>query len=250
MNVLNHSVNGGPNKNNIMLRAMALSDIYQHREYNGPLPNSGFRGRRYEIVLSELPSPCNAGQVLDLGCGTGGLLSLLQESGYLALGFDVNRNAVETCQSAGLDASHLDLDQAESIPVKADTIICLETIEHCFDTHHILRIINEAMPVGGLFVLSCPNLTRFDNCLSLLKGEVPKAHPLHVRYFTKKSIHKICQEQGFELRHDLSFSRFTNRPLRNGLLSRFFATSLILSFNKVRAAKYKNLEPVMAKMWG
>ncbi|MFQ6038854.1 MAG: class I SAM-dependent methyltransferase, partial [Candidatus Aminicenantales bacterium] len=49
------------------------------------------------------------GKVLDLGCGRGEFLELLEEKGIDALGVDINRQMVEICRDKGLECQEGDL---------------------------------------------------------------------------------------------------------------------------------------------
>ena len=66
-----------------------------------------FRGSPEEIrrrLLDYPPIFADASDVLDLGCGRGEFLALLQEHGVTARGVDVNQAMVDVCQDRGLEA--------------------------------------------------------------------------------------------------------------------------------------------------
>ena len=70
-----------------------------------------FRGSREAIrarLESYLPFFEGAGRVLDVGCGRGEFLDLLQARGIPARGLDLNSEMVEVCRARGLDAVHGD----------------------------------------------------------------------------------------------------------------------------------------------
>jgi SAM-dependent methyltransferase len=65
-----------------------------------------FRGRQADVrrrVEEYLPIFSTQGDVVDIGCGRGELLTLLRERGIAARGVDVNQGMVELCRAGGLD---------------------------------------------------------------------------------------------------------------------------------------------------
>ena len=62
------------------------------------------RQRIYLVYLEKLPADVKSMPVLDLGCGRGEWLELLQENNYTATGVDVNKTMIQKCNEAGLNA--------------------------------------------------------------------------------------------------------------------------------------------------
>lgn len=77
-----------------------------------------------------LPSPTPDLRLLELGCGTGGLMSVLQRSGYKVTGLDYAREAVEL--SAARQAGPVLRASGNSLPFAAnsfDLITCIDVLE-------------------------------------------------------------------------------------------------------------------------
>ena len=126
------------------------------------------RGTREEIRaklepwLEQLPSPRHqSNRVLDIGCGRGEWLQLLQENGYDATGIDTNPVMVSSCTEQKLNA--LNTDALEWLRQQPDASLCAITafhvIEHIpFD--QLLRWTTEARRVlqpGGVLIYETPN---------------------------------------------------------------------------------------------
>lgn len=75
--------------------------------------------------------------VSDLGCGDGGLLSLLKSRGFTAWGYDVSPAAVEGARERGVDAELLDV--VAGVPRIGDIAVCTEMLEHLVDPHAYVR---------------------------------------------------------------------------------------------------------------
>ena len=99
--------------------------------------------------------------VLDLGCGRGEWLALLQRSGYHVRGVDSNPLMVEHCRERGLEAMHgdalalLQREPAEHLAV----LSAFHLIEHLpFDVlYRLLEQAHRVLAPGGLLLLETPN---------------------------------------------------------------------------------------------
>lgn len=129
-----------------------------------------FRGSR-ELILSrlnvylpfirpikELNGPPNA---LDLGCGRGEWLELLDREGFDATGVDVDEGMLKACEQLHLTARKADaLSYLESLPdASVGVVSAFHMVEHIpFDAlqqlvQHALRVL---VP-GGLLIMETPN---------------------------------------------------------------------------------------------
>lgn len=119
---------------------------------------------RLQIYLPHLPDHGaeNARvQVLDLGCGRGEWLELIQAEGYAGRGIDCNRIMVEECRRRGLDALQEDLfGYLESLPAdQIDAITSFHVVEH-LPLADLIRMLDESLRVlkpNGLLILETPN---------------------------------------------------------------------------------------------
>jgi len=117
-----------------------------------------FRARRAIVadVLRRRYRP-DGSPVIDLGCGTGGMLSLLKEFGPIT-GVDPSPLAREYCKSKhGVDV--LDARLPDSIPVGAGTqgLACLfDVIEHIDDDVETLRQAIRVLKPGGMVIVTVP----------------------------------------------------------------------------------------------
>ncbi len=115
-----------------------------------------FVGRR-KIVLDQLKQAGIGGPVLDIGCGTGGVLAHLKSFGP-AYGIDPTPEAVEFCQRRGLPVmlgSGFDLPFPDAT---FDAILALDVIEHVDDDVALLCEARRVLKPGGVAVLTVPAL--------------------------------------------------------------------------------------------
>jgi len=100
-------------------------------------------------------------KVVDLGCGRGEWLELMEEEGFEAHGVDLDEEMLTACQSAGLSATKEDAaEYLKKLPDESVVVVSgFHIIEHIpFDSLQIL--VHEAFRVlkpGGLLILETPN---------------------------------------------------------------------------------------------
>ena len=127
-----------------------------------------FVGRR-RIVLDQLAraipradarypgGPDGCRRVLDIGCGTGGVLAHLGEFGQ-AYGIDPSPEATQYCHERGLPVA---LGSGMELPYQDQTfeaVLALDVIEHVEDDVRLLREARRVLRPGGVAVLTVPAL--------------------------------------------------------------------------------------------
>jgi SAM-dependent methyltransferase len=129
-----------------------------------------FRGSREDIkerlrvylpILEEVRLGMDDRLILDVGCGHGEWLELLNEQGFCGKGVDVNRVLVEQCREQGLDVVESDaLAYLRSLPESSmGAVTGFHIIEHLpFDI--IVKLLDETVRVlkpGGVAIFETPN---------------------------------------------------------------------------------------------
>lgn len=126
-----------------------------------------FRGSREEIMkrlqvyLPILREAGVAAGVLDIGCGRGEWLELLQQEGIEARGLDTNRVQVEACMKRGLEVAHADaLTHLRALPDNhLSAVTGFHVIEH-LEFEELVALMDEIVRVlkpGGLCIFETPN---------------------------------------------------------------------------------------------
>jgi len=99
--------------------------------------------------------------IVDVGCGRGEWLELLQKSGFTAKGIDANRVMIEQCHSRGLEAIESDvITYLKSLPnASLGAVTGFHIIEHlAFPVLlALLHEVNRTLQSGGLVIFETPN---------------------------------------------------------------------------------------------
>jgi SAM-dependent methyltransferase len=123
-----------------------------------------FRGSQREIrgrLEDYLPILQSASDVLDIGCGRGELLELLQQHGVRARGVDANDAMVQLCRTRGLDVQQADalgfLETQDAGSLGG--LVAIQVVEH-FEPAYLLRFLEVAhqkLRIGAPLVLETIN---------------------------------------------------------------------------------------------
>ena len=99
--------------------------------------------------------------VLDLGCGRGEMIQILQDAGIKARGIDSHADSIALCTAKGLDAEQADLfTYLSALPdASLGGVICCQVIEHLPQSRlpEMIQMVHAKLRAGGLLALETPN---------------------------------------------------------------------------------------------
>jgi O-antigen chain-terminating methyltransferase len=130
-------------------------------EFRGSREEIKARFREHLAVIKDAKLGTEQMPILDLGCGRGEWLELLQEEGLRARGVDINRVLVELCRERQLDVVKGDvMAYLRSLPDAClGAVTGFHLIEHLpFDV--LVKLLDETVRVlkpGGLAIFETPN---------------------------------------------------------------------------------------------
>ncbi len=144
--------------------------------------------------------------VLDIGCATGYLASLLKQRDCRVVGIDINEKSANAARKVCEQVIIADLDFTPISELlakqKFDVAIFGDVLEHLRNPWQILQDTHKILSEDGFIVASIPNIAHGATRLSLLKGdfEYQKMGILdstHLRFFTRYSIEKLFENTGY-----------------------------------------------------
>ena len=154
-----------------------------------------FVGRR-KIVASWLQSaalPARA-RILDLGCGTGGNLTMLSQFGDV-VGAELDDSAAQLARDRGI-APIIRGELPDTLPFAAESFDCismLDVLEHIPDDANALRAVHDLLAANGKLLLTVP-------AFPFLWGAHDVAHH-HQRRYRAAPLRALLQQSRFDIQH-------------------------------------------------
>ncbi|MBL0421256.1 methionine biosynthesis protein MetW [Ramlibacter sp. AW1] len=127
-------------------------------------------------------------RVLDLGCGDGALLDLLQrERGCTGYGVEIADDNVIACVRRGVDVIQLNLDEGLAMfdDDSFDVVLQIDTLQHLRNTETMLV---ETARVGRVGIVAFPNFAHWPNRLAVLRGRMPVTKRLPYQWYDTPNI--------------------------------------------------------------
>lgn len=130
--------------------------------------------------------------VIDIGCGRGEFLSLMQDNGINAVGVDIYEPYADYCRMKGLNAECGDGSEYLSKLESVDGIFVGQVVEH-LKPHQIIRLCNtayEKLSDGGCIIIETPNptsLSIYTNAFYIDPSHIKPVHPLTMKYYLEKA---------------------------------------------------------------
>ena len=128
--------------------------------------------------------------VLDLGCGSGDLLSLLvKEKRVKAQGIEIDDKAIFECVAKGLNVFHDDIDTGlpEYGDKSFDFVILNQSLQQVKKPEEVMR---ESLRVGRKAIIGIPNFAHIcARCQIFFKGRVPITPSLPFEWYNTPNLH-------------------------------------------------------------
>ena len=149
-----------------------------------------YRSRR-NLVKQFLPSGKQL-KILDIGCGTGKLMEVLQDYGEI-YGIDASQQAINFCRQRHLEHVYRNKfpDSKHLGSKRFNVIICLDVIEHIFNDTKAMATINQLLSSGGRLILTVPAYSWLFSYWDQASG--------HYRRFSLAQITQLIEACGLKL---------------------------------------------------
>jgi methionine biosynthesis protein MetW len=191
----------------------------------GVLPLDGFSGgevlayRPDHLLIAGMVE--RGSKVLDIGCGDGDLLQLLESRGIDGRGIELSREGVNHCVAKGLAVVQGDADtDLNDYPDDAfDYVILSQTLQA---TRQPKVVLENLLRIGRRAIVTFPNFGFWRLRLQLLVGgHMPRTDNLPFTWYDTPNIHfctikdfvQLCDEIGVKMERAVALDSY-GRPLR------------------------------------
>jgi len=195
--------------------------------------------RKYNLIQQY----CKEGSILDIGCGTGELLSFFKNKNWETTGIEPNISAREFAKK-NHDLDVLDEYKLDGLPPKSFNVISMwHVLEHVPDLHKRISQISNLLKKGGTIFIALPNLLspdsqKYKEYWSAL--DVPR----HLYHFTQETFEQLITKHNMKLVHaePMKFdsyyvSMLSEKYLKNKL---YFPAAIMNGFLSNKKAKTNN----------
>jgi SAM-dependent methyltransferase len=145
------------------------------------------------MYLSAQPN----GHLLDVGCGNGWLLKIMQDLGWCVEGVDFDPNAVENARRKGVQVRLGTLEAQQYPDNYFDAITLSHLIEHVHGPLELLRECQRILRPGGRLVLVTPNGHSWGHRI-FKDAWLALDPPRHLYVFSVPSLRYLAEKAGFK----------------------------------------------------
>lgn len=154
----------------------------------------------------------NQGELLDLGCGTGSFIRLMQSRGFTVAGAEIAGPVAAFGRERGLDVITAGAEQAVETYIQQkrsfDIVTMIHSFEHFPSPLAVLRRLRSIVKKGGLVAVNVPNVRYPMATVDRVLGTATAGiwDPIgHFNYFSLATLSKVFRQAGYAV--DSSDSR-------------------------------------------
>lgn len=156
-------------------------------------------GRRADFDFTVMYLPAQPGnRLLEVGCGSGKKLKLMQDLGWYVEGVDFDQAAVDNAKSKGLKVHPGTVEEQKYPENYFDAIIMSHVIEHVHDPLSLLQVCSRILKPGGRLIIVTPNGQSLGHSL-YRDCHMHLDPPRHLQIFTLTSLIRITKKAGFKI---------------------------------------------------
>jgi homoserine O-acetyltransferase len=185
-------------------------------------PTSIFHQHRvdYDRIVELVPPGAS---VLDLGCGSGGLLARLKRENHRRIvGVELDEKNILTCVNRGLDVIQADLNQGLGAfgTGEFDCVVLSQTLQAVYDVEGVIL---EMLRIGRTGIVSIPNFA-YHRLRQMLteEGRAPKSGGVlrhewyntpNIRFFTIADFEDFCRAKKIRVHRQIAIDTETSKEV-------------------------------------
>lgn len=181
----------------------------------------------YKIITEMIESNSS---VLDVGCGDGTLMKMLQEKKVQVTGIDIDQDNIIKCLEKRLSVIQGDIDEGLlGFPDKSyDYVILNQTLQ---STEKPDFVIQEMLRIGKKVVISFPNFAYWKVRFYLMfQGKMPKSKILPFEWYNTPNIHLLTIKDFYDFAKRHNFKIEKEICMTKGKLSKSIVRKIFNNF--------------------
>jgi len=169
---------------------------YEFHETGGKEPE--YDTARFRHLL-EMIEPCLPGKnssIIDIGCATGRLLSLLVEKGYIkVIGLDPSPGCARAAEKIfGINVVTGSVAKITEFEEKFDCMILAGILEHICDLGWVLTLLRDRLSDDGIICIQVPDASQF---FKWSDAPFQQFSIEHINFFSPVSLRNLMEHAGF-----------------------------------------------------
>lgn len=154
--------------------------------------------KNYKYISNEL-NYLKEGNILDIGCGTGELLYMINKKGLNLYGIDLSDKMIEKAKKKLQNHANLTIGDSENLPYKDnkfDIIICNDSFHHYPNPMKALKEMNIVLKKGGKIIIGdCYQPIIFRQIMNMF---IKFSKEGDVKIYSKKEFTKMLKKFNFK----------------------------------------------------
>lgn len=188
--------------------------------------------KRFEAIAEQIGSYLASTDVkiLDIGCATGGLLSVFRSRGYTNLtGVDPSPECARAAMKLhGVEVAVATIAQLGIWTERFDLILLVGVLEHIGDAKDAIRVIDRLLNPGGLIYCAVPDVEGLVECPN---APYQQFSVEHINFFSLRSLRNIfaaCQFNAVRIwQSRIEWRECVLEPIASGLFKRGPGSQLV-----------------------
>jgi len=157
--------------------------------------------QEYFSILRRHAPPTVPVDLLDVGCGPGGLLHEARAQGWKATGIEISRWAAEKGKAQGLEIIEGTLHSARFTNGAFDVISMFDVLEHLPHPREYVSEIHRVLKPGGTLVIETPNIKGFFVRHLYQAASVMVKPRAHICLYAPETARRLLEGAGFSRVH-------------------------------------------------
>lgn len=157
--------------------------------------------RRYYAALVRRYAPDHDGKLLELGCGLGHLLGLLQDD-FQCVGVDLIDFSIEQTRINAPKADAYQMDVSEISQFEEGTfsaVVALHLVEHLPDPEETIRQVARLLKPGGIWLFATPHPDYSFRRFKDRENDAIGKDKTHINVQPPQQWREWCEQNGFEM---------------------------------------------------